>query len=262
MPSPRMPPSPREAPSSRQRALARRRRRADRVQAAGPRSSDSSLPSRSVEREAAQPGHVLRDRLERHATAPIAPAARPAPVALQRPAGQPRREVSQPHRSAAPRRPTRGGCGPQRRSRASWRARLPAGRTSSRSARATASSAARRGRRRSACSSSACGAAQRAGDLGVLDRVEQHALREPAQRVDRLPVPVRRPDERRDVGDTSGSMIESRCSRCSGPTSIITVSNVSACSPSVGVASAATVATASSVVRRSLTAQTIVRDAW
>ena len=49
---------------------------------------------------------------------------------------------------------------------------------------------------------------------------------------------------------TSGSTIESRCSRCPGPTSRITVSWVSTCSPSCGRrASAATDATASIVVR-------------
>ena len=70
---------------------------------------------------------------------------------------------------------------------------------------------------------------------GLVDRVEQHRLRERQQRVDDLGVAVRRPQQRRQVGDDERVGDRQQVVEVPSPSSTTTVSCSSASSPRLGI---------------------------
>ena len=203
-PSPRMPPSPREAPSTVHVCSTPSRARRTARRPPGARSSEIASPDAVSIVTPASPGafwsagsSVIRTSCRRRARVA---AERRRRAATSDSGFQPSRDDSQPQNSSA------GGervlpVADRDRGDAAERARAaPAGRTRPRRARATASSAATRGRRRRRRSDELGRAVERLGDVGLVLGVDEHDLREPAQRVDRLVVPVRRPHHRREVG--------------------------------------------------------------
>ncbi len=261
-PSPRMPPSPREAPSSFQLRSAPLPSRRVARQPAGAAVERQLAAVAKADRDAARPGTSRCTDSRITSTSPIAPIARPRPSRLERalPPAEPR---GQPAAQQQRRRARLGDVADADRaiSRAAPGAR--AGRRGSRCARARASSAARRGRRRSG---------RRAGaGRGAARRRHRGPRRSPAARTARCraarrpPASARAEPRRRVVRSviTSGSTIDSRCSRWRGAEvedhGLVGQHVLAVLGRRIG---GRPVATASIVARPSVTAQTIVREAW
>ena len=204
------PASPREAPRtvhSRSRAVgARVRRRAQPARRRGRATATCPPAVSSVDaREAAAPSCVAvglepdLDVLAPRAGVPCSAVAR----RRQRARASSPAATAASRRAAAPRRRSPGGGGSSPREIVAELGRAgAAGRTSPRCARATASSAARRGRRRRPARRAAQRAAQRVARRRARRRSRSSTTWASAQqRVDGLGVAVRRPHDRRQVGD-------------------------------------------------------------